>query len=92
MDFELEMGSIIGVGNEMGQPIKIADARDHIFGHCILNDWSARDIQKWEYVPLGPFLAKNFASTISPWIITPEALAPFKVALPAQDPALLPYL
>jgi fumarylacetoacetase len=92
LDFELEMGTIIGKGNELGSPIKITDARDHIFGHCMLNDWSARDIQKWEYVPLGPFLAKNFASTISPWVITPEALAPFKAALPAQDPALLPYL
>ena len=92
MDFELEMGTIIGVGNELGKPIKIDDAKDHIFGHCLLNDWSARDIQKWEYVPLGPFLAKNFASTISPWIITPEALSPFKQALPVQDPQLLPYL
>lgn len=92
LDFELEMGTIIGKGNQMGQPIKLKDARDHIFGHCLLNDWSARDIQKWEYVPLGPFLAKNFASTISPWAITPEALAPFKLALPEQDPALLPYL
>ena len=92
MDFELEMGTVIGKGNALGQPIKLKDARDHIFGHCLLNDWSARDIQKWEYVPLGPFLAKNFASTISPWIITPEALAPFKVGLPEQDPALLPYL
>jgi len=92
MDFELEMGTVIGKGNKLGQPIKMSDARDHIFGHCMLNDWSARDIQKWEYVPLGPFLAKNFASTISAWIITPEALAPFKIALPAQDPAMLPYL
>lgn len=92
MDLELEMGTIIGKGNAMGDPIPVNEARDHIFGHCILNDWSARDMQVWEYVPLGPFNAKNFASTISPWIITPEALAPFKVALPAQDPALLPYL
>lgn len=83
LDFELEMGTIIGTGNNLGEPIKIENARDHIFGYCMLNDWSARDLQKWEYVPLGPFLAKNFASTISPWIITPEALAPFKCALPA---------
>lgn len=86
LDFELEMGTVIGKGNTLGQPIKCGDAPDHIFGHCMFNDWSARDIQKWEYVPLGPFLAKNFASTISPWIITPEALAPFKVALAEQDP------
>lgn len=92
LDFELEMGTVIGKGNKLGQPVKCGDAHEHIFGHCMFNDWSARDIQKWEYVPLGPFLAKNFASTISPWIITPEALAPFKVALPEQDPALLPYL
>lgn len=83
MDFELEMGTYIGVGNELGKPIKLENARDHIFGHSLLNDWSARDIQKWEYVPLGPFLAKNFASTVSTWIVTPEALAPFKIALPA---------
>jgi fumarylacetoacetase len=92
LDFELEMGSYISRSNELGKPIPIGEARDHIFGHCLLNDWSARDIQKWEYVPLGPFLAKNFASTVSPWVITPEALAPFKKALPAQEPALLPYL
>ena len=92
LDFELEMGTIIAQGNELGQPIKCKDARDHIFGFCLLNDWSARDLQKWEYVPLGPFLAKNFASTISAWVITPEALAPFKTALPAQEPTLLPYL
>lgn len=92
LDFELEMGTIIGVGNELGCPIKVNDAHNHVFGHCLLNDWSARDLQKWEYVPLGPFNAKNFASTISPWIITPEALEPFRVQLPAQDPALLPYL
>jgi fumarylacetoacetase len=92
LDFELEMGTIIGVGNQLGQPVKVNDAKDHIFGFTMLNDWSARDLQKWEYVPLGPFLAKNFASTISPWVITPEALAPFKCALPAQEPKLLPYL
>lgn len=92
LDFELEMGTVIGTGNPLGTPIKVANARDHIFGFCLLNDWSARDIQKWEYVPLGPFGAKNFASTISPWLVTPEALAPFKTPLPAQDPVLLPYL
>ena len=92
MDLELEMGTIIGKGNNMGDPIPVNEARDHIFGYVLLNDWSARDMQVWEYVPLGPFNAKNFASTISPWVITPEALAPFKVPLNAQDPALLPYL
>ena len=92
LDFELEMGTIIGAGNELGTPIKVDNARDHIFGYTLLNDWSARDLQKWEYVPLGPFLAKNFASTISPWVITPEALEPFKIALPKQEPELLPYL
>lgn len=92
LDFELEMGTIIGTGNNLGDPINIDDARDHIFGHVLLNDWSARDIQKWEYVPLGPFNAKNFCSTISPWVVTPEALAPFKAALPVQEPTLLPYL
>jgi len=92
LDFELEMGTFIGVGNDLGTPIKVNDARDHIFGFTLLNDWSARDIQGWEYVPLGPFNAKNFASTISPWVITPEALAPFKVALPEQEPKLMTYL
>jgi fumarylacetoacetase len=93
LDMEIEMGTFIGKGNKLGEPIHIDRAQDHIFGHCLLNDWSSRDIQKWEYVPLGPFLAKNFASTISCWIITPEALAPFKIALPDQDRAqLMPYL
>jgi fumarylacetoacetase len=92
MDFELEMGTIIATNNEMGDPIKITDARDHIFGHTLLNDWSARDFQVWEYVPLGPFNAKNFGTTLSPWVITPEALAPFKCALPEQTPKVLPYL
>ena len=78
LDLEIEMGTFIGKGNALGDPIHIDRAGDHIFGYCMLNDWSARDIQKWEYVPLGPFLAKNFASTISCWVITPEALAPFK--------------
>jgi len=92
LDLELEMGTIIGVANNLGDPIPVNEAREHIFGHCLLNDWSARDLQVWEYVPLGPFNAKNFCSSISPWIITPEALAPFKVALAAQTPAMLPYL
>jgi len=92
MDFELELGTIIATGNEMGHPIKVNDAKDHIFGYVLLNDWSARDLQVWEYVPLGPFNAKNFGSTISPWVITPEALAPFKVSMPVQEPELLPYL
>jgi fumarylacetoacetase len=86
------MGTIIGKSNKIGDPVKVNDARDHIFGYVLLNDWSARDMQVWEYTPLGPFNAKNFASSISPWIITPEALAPFKIALPAQEPKLLPYL
>jgi fumarylacetoacetase len=95
LDYELEMGIWIGPGNELGEPISIGDAHAHIAGYSLLNDWSARDIQAWEYQPLGPFLAKNFASTISPWIITPEALAPFRIAQPARpqdDPKPLPYL
>ncbi|MCV6626218.1 MAG: fumarylacetoacetase [Cellvibrionaceae bacterium] len=94
LDFELEMGVFIGAGNELGETIAIDDAEDHIFGMCLFNDWSARDIQAWEYQPLGPFLAKNFASTISPWIVTTEALAPFRAAFshPAEDPQPLPYL
>ncbi len=92
LDFELEMGFFVGVGNELGRPISIDDARDHIFGMVLLNDWSARDIQAWEYQPLGPFLAKNFATSISPWVVTMDALEPFRVPLPGQDPAPLPYL
>ena len=92
MDLELEMGTLIGKSNNMGDPIPVNEARDYIFGYVLLNDWSARDMQVWEYVPLGPFNAKNFASSISPWVITPEALSPFKVSLPEQDPSLLPYL
>jgi fumarylacetoacetase len=95
LDFELELGVWIGRGNELGKPIGISDAAQHIGGFCLLNDWSARDIQAWEYQPLGPFLSKSFASTISPWIITPEALAPFRraaAARPEGDPAPLPYL
>jgi fumarylacetoacetase len=95
LDYELELGVWIGVGNELGSPIPIGDAAEHIAGFCLLNDWSARDFQAWEYQPLGPFLAKNFQSTISPWVVTPEALAPFRMAQaprPDGDPAPLPYL
>lgn len=94
MDYELEMGIYIGQGNELGERIDIESAEDHVFGLCLFNDWSARDLQAWEYQPLGPFLAKNFASTVSPWIITTEALAPFRssFAHPAEDPQPLPYL
>lgn len=92
MDFELEMGFVIGKNSCLGEQITTADADDYIFGLALFNDWSARDIQKWEYVPLGPFLAKNFASTISPWIVTLEALEPFRVEGPKQDPEVLPYL
>jgi fumarylacetoacetase len=95
LDFELELGVWIGPGNALGEPIPIGVAHEHIAGVCLLNDWSARDIQAWEYQPLGPFLSKNFATTISPWIITAEALAPFRIAQgprPEGDPRPLPYL
>jgi len=95
LDFELELGVWIGPGNALGEPITIDEADDHIAGLGLLNDWSARDLQAWEYQPLGPFLAKNFMTTVSPWIITAEALAPFRVAQhcrPEGDPAPLPYL
>ncbi|MFN8276976.1 MAG: fumarylacetoacetase [Chitinophagales bacterium] len=92
LDFELEMAFVVGKETNMGDSISTADAEDYIFGMLLFNDWSARDIQKWEYVPLGPFLAKNFASTVSPWIVTMEALAPFRTATPMQEPAVLPYL
>jgi fumarylacetoacetase len=94
LDYELELGVFIGEGNPLGTPIPIAGAEAHIFGLCLLNDWSARDVQAWEYQPLGPFLAKNFATTISPWIVTLQALAPFRVpfARPESAPAPLPYL
>ena len=91
-DFELEMGFFIGPGNELGHPISTAYAEDHIFGLVLVNDWSARDIQKWEYQPLGPFLAKNFATSISPWVVPLDALEPFRTAGPPQDPEPLPYL
>ena len=94
MDYELELGVFVGAGNPQGEPIPMDAAEDHVFGICILNDWSARDIQGWEYQPLGPFLGKSFASTISPWIVTMEALAPFRTPFtrPAGDPQPLPYL
>jgi len=95
VDIELELGVWLGRGNALGEPIAMADAEQHVFGFGLLNDWSARDIQPWEYQPLGPFLAKNFATTVSPWIVTTEALAPYRVAPPARpegDPAPLPYL
>jgi len=94
LDYELELGVLIGQGNAQGEPVGIDDAESHVFGLCILNDWSARDLQAWEYQPLGPFLAKNFASTISPWVVTLEALAPFRIPFQrdASDPQPLPYL
>lgn len=92
LDFELEMGFFIGTGNNLGEPISIANAHEHIFGMVLLNDWSARDIQAWEYQPLGPFLAKNFATSISPWVVTMDALEPFRVDGPKQEPTPLSYL
>ncbi|TDV14368.1 fumarylacetoacetase [Paraburkholderia caballeronis] len=92
LDIELETGFVIGRGNALGEPVACARAEDHIFGMVLLNDWSARDIQQWEYVPLGPFNAKTFATSISPWIVTLDALEPFRVAQPAQEPQPLAYL
>ncbi|MEO8194706.1 MAG: fumarylacetoacetase [Gemmatimonadales bacterium] len=95
LDYEAELGFFVGQGNGLGQPISIDDAASHIFGFCLVNDWSARDIQAWEYQPLGPFLAKNFATSVSPWVITAEAAEPYRVAAalrPAGDPEPLPYL
>jgi fumarylacetoacetase len=92
LDFELELGMLIGQGNPLGRSIATAQAAEHIFGMVLVNDWSARDVQKWEYQPLGPFLAKNFATSISPWVVTLDALEPFKIAGPKQDPEPLPYL
>ena len=95
LDFELELGVVIGPGNPLGRPVPIAKARDHVFGVTLFNDWSARDIQAWEYQPLGPFLAKSFASTMSPWIVTLDALEPFRCAAfprSGDQPAPLPYL
>ena len=95
LDYELELGLWIGRGNELGSPIPISEAADHIAGYCLLNDWSARDVQGWEYQPLGPFLAKNFLTSVSPWIVSPQALAPFRKPMPprpAGDPQPLSYL
>ena len=95
LDYEVEVGAFVGPGNPLGETIPLAGASGHLFGLCLVNDWSARDLQKWEYQPLGPFLAKNFATTVSPWIVTMEALTPFRVsafARPDGDPAPLPYL
>lgn len=92
LDFELEMAFVVGEGNDLGHPIPVDQAEHHIAGMFLFNDWSARDIQKWEYVPLGPFLGKNFASSLSPWMVTLDALEPFRVAGPVQDPAPLDYL
>jgi fumarylacetoacetase len=95
LDYELELGLWVGRGNELGQAIPISEAGEHIAGFCLLNDWSARDIQAWEYQPLGPFLAKNFLTSVSPWIVTADALAPFRKAMPPRppgDPQPLPYL
>jgi fumarylacetoacetase len=95
LDYELELGAWIGRGNALGEPIAVAEAGEHVAGLCLLNDWSARDFQAWEYQPLGPFLAKSFQTTVSPWVITSEALAPFRIAQPARpggDPPPLPYL
>jgi len=95
LDYEFEFGAWIGTGNELGNPVRISGAADHIFGYCLLNDWSARDVQAWEMIPLGPFLSKNFSTTVSPWIVTPEALAPFRVEQsprPEGDPRPLPYV
>lgn len=92
LDFELEVGFLTGEANMLGEPLPVGEAREHIFGLVLVNDWSARDIQKWEYVPLGPFLAKNWATSISPWIVPLDALEPFRVEGPEQDPEPLPYL
>jgi len=95
LDYELEIGIWVGRGNELGSPIPIGEAADHIAGYCLLNDWSARDLQAWEYQPLGPFLAKNFLTSVSPWVVSPQALSPFRKAMPPRpsgDPAPLPYL
>jgi fumarylacetoacetase len=95
LDYELEVAAFLGPGNALGVPIPLAEAESHLFGLVLLNDWSARDVQKWEYQPLGPFLSKSFATSISPWVVTAEALAPFRVpafARPEGDPQPLPYL
>ena len=92
LDYELEVGAFVARGNSLGEPVAIDEAREHLFGLCLVNDWSARDIQSWEYQPLGPFLAKNFATTVSPWVVTLDALEPFRAPAfvrPAEDPAPL---
>ncbi|MBB4078530.1 fumarylacetoacetase [Lewinella aquimaris] len=92
LDFELEMAFIVGKDSTLGEPVPVDEAEDYIFGLALFNDWSARDIQRWEYVPLGPFLGKNFASTLSPWIVPLEAFDSFRTSGPPQEPAVLPYL
>ena len=95
LDYELELGIWIGRGNDLGAPVPIGEAAEHIAGYCLLNDWSARDLQAWEYQPLGPFLAKNFLTSVSPWVVSPQALAPFRKRMPPRppgDPEPLPYL
>jgi fumarylacetoacetase len=92
LDFELEVAAVVGPGNPLGSPIPVGSAESHLFGLVLLNDWSARDIQGWEYQPLGPFLGKNFATSLSPWIVPLEALEPFRCQGPVQEPAPLPYL
>ncbi len=95
LDYEAEIGCFVGPGNRLGEPVPLMQAEEHLFGLCLVNDWSARDIQTWEYQPLGPFLAKSFATTVSPWVVTFEALEPYRIPAfqrPAQDPGPLPYL
>lgn len=92
LDYELEMGFFVGTGNKLGTPIKVQDAKEHIFGMVLVNDWSARDVQVWEYKPLGPFLSKNFATSISPWVVTLDALEEFRIEGMRQEPQVLPYL
>jgi fumarylacetoacetase len=95
LDYEAEVGFFVGRGTELGQTVSINEAEEHIFGICLVNDWSARDIQSWEYQPLGPFLSKNFATTVSPWVVTWEALEPYRTPAffrPPSDPQPLPYL
>ncbi len=92
LDYEVEVGALLGPANALGAPVPISEARSRVAGVCLVNDWSARDVQRWEYQPLGPFLAKNFGTSVSPWVITAEALEPFRVPAPAHDAPVLPYL
>jgi fumarylacetoacetase len=92
LDFELEMGFLVGSGNRLGEPIPVAVAEEHVLGLVLVNDWSARDVQRWEYVPLGPFLSKSFGTSVSPWVVTLDALVPFRIEGMAQDPKPLPHL